>query len=146
MAGATAWRYWMGVALISAGWAFAGLAAAQSRTFFTLSADTGVRYSTTSCDLDFTLRNDHPSAIEQIGIDVSVHDDRGNTADTLPLVFRYVEPGKEGEQKLMAGLPCDRLGVIKIRRVWDCKIGGTAYGDCLNYIRGMSYSGVKVER
>ena len=136
---------------LAAAAAFAALAAgagggAQARDLFTLSAATGVRYSTTSCDLDFTLWNEHSAPVDQLGIDVSVHDDRGNTTDTIALVFRYVEPKKKGEQRLITSLPCDRLGSIRIRRVWDCKVGGTAYGDCFDHLRGASYGGIKVER
>ena len=97
----------------------------------------GLRWGIESsfCKVALTLTNRHSKTIEYISIDFTIHSKSGSKLGNGTSLFKYVDPlSQERVQISLSYAYCAIADYILIRNVTSCKIDGSFYSDCIEFI------------
>ena len=118
--------------VIIAGLALSGSALAQDRVSIQIQGNVPlIDLGLDPCELTFQAQNYGSRTIERIKVGVSVQDRKGNTVKAQNINFRYIDPGKSSQPRMIKlGISCGGIGVVRMRGVEECVIAGKRQKTC----------------
>ncbi len=93
------------------------------------------------CNVMTYLYNALPKTLEVFSGDVTLNLKSGGTIKTYSFNFQYIDPGKNAAEHIrLDEYDCDKFDEVHLRNIAVCKIDGSYYKDCMDYVQVMDDS------